>query len=80
MTSLVSGDAQRFKLLGNMRQLVDLLIDHELLSILDDAGRFMIATDDLFAGTDNAEVHDSAAMMDVFHQDSENSADSDFPG
>lgn len=80
VTSLVSGDAQRFKLLGNMRQLVDLLIDHELLSILDDAGRFMIATDDLFAGTDNAEVHDSAAMMDVFHQDSESSADSDFPG
>ena len=77
--SLVSGDAQRFKLLGNLRQLVELLRDHELLPILDDASSFMIATDDLFDVTGNAEVHDSVAMMDVSHQDSGSRVDSDFP-
>jgi hypothetical protein len=78
--SLVSGDAQRFELLGNMRQLVEMAMDHELLSILDDAGRFMIATDGMLAGTGHTGVHDSVAMTDVFHQHSESSADSNFQG
>jgi hypothetical protein len=58
--------------------LVELLRDHELLPILDDASSFMIATDDLFDVTGNAEVHDSVAMMDVSHQDSGSRVDSDF--
>lgn len=71
LPSLLSGETQGVRLMGNIRQLVQLLIDHEVLSILDHAGRFMIATDDLFAEAGDAEVSHSAEMMDIVQEDSQ---------
>lgn len=78
MPSLLSSDHRQTHILGNIRQLIQSLIDHELLSFFDEANRFMTATDSLFAQEDETPAHSMAQRVTEFHQTPEEDGEPDF--